>query len=61
MLYDIQGRPALSTLSAPINNTGSFTYKSDFIKDSGNSTYNNADFETGAPKALLQWVQQQIP
>src|SRR5690606_20590272 len=45
-MYDTQGRPALSTLSAPINNTGSFLYKSDFVRDSGNNTYDNADFET---------------
>ncbi|WP_445716943.1 RHS repeat-associated core domain-containing protein [Flavobacterium sp.] len=29
--YDSFGRPVLGTLSAPINNTGSFTYKPDFI------------------------------
>ena len=29
--YDSFGRPALGTLSAPINNTGSFAYKPDFI------------------------------
>lgn len=29
--YDCFGRPVLGTLSAPINNTGSFTYKPDFI------------------------------
>lgn len=44
-LYDAQGRPALNTLSAPINSLGTFTYKSDFIRDSGNNTYDNADFE----------------
>ena len=44
-LYDSQGRPALNTLSAPINTTGTFTYKSDFIQNSGNNTYDSSDFE----------------
>ncbi|WP_303316690.1 RHS repeat-associated core domain-containing protein [Flavivirga abyssicola] len=44
-LYDVQGRPALSTLSAPINSTGDFLYKSDFIRNSANNTYSSSDFE----------------
>lgn len=44
-LYDTQGRPALSTLSAPINNTGTITYKTDFIKNNSDAPYTSSDFE----------------
>ncbi|MEP5338484.1 MAG: RHS repeat-associated core domain-containing protein [Algibacter sp.] len=51
-LYDTQGRPALSTLSAPINNLGgTFDYKSDFI----GTNYDIDDFEgidNGVDKTL---------
>lgn len=49
-LYDSKGRPALNTLSAPINSSGTFTFKSDFIKNSGNTIYSKADFE-GNPES----------
>jgi len=46
-LYDTQGRPALSTLSAPINNgTQTFLYKTNFIKKPTGTTYTLADFES---------------
>jgi len=46
-MYDSQGRPALQSLSAPINSTGEFLYNSDFIKKSdGITTYTSIDFET---------------
>ncbi|MCL6294853.1 RHS repeat domain-containing protein [Jejuia spongiicola] len=44
-LYDTQGRPALSTLSAPVNTNGTPTYKADFIRNINNHTYDSADFE----------------
>ena len=44
-LYDWHGRPALQTLSAPINSTGYFLYKSDFITNSGGGAYTINDFE----------------
>ncbi|WP_299432244.1 RHS repeat-associated core domain-containing protein [uncultured Aquimarina sp.] len=52
--YDRQGRPALSTLTAPIGSEGAFTYKDGFIKKSGNvnfniSDYENADIENPTP------------
>lgn len=43
-LYDYHGRAALTTLSAPVGTT--FGYRSTFMRDSGNNTYNLADFET---------------
>ena len=46
-MYDAQGRPALQSLSAPINITGDFLYNPDFIKKSdGITTYTSIDFET---------------
>ncbi|GAA3647299.1 RHS repeat-associated core domain-containing protein [Flavivirga jejuensis] len=45
-LYDTQGRPALSTLSAPVNESGVFLHKSGFMKNNIGFNYNNADFET---------------
>ncbi|WP_339141959.1 RHS repeat domain-containing protein [Croceitalea sp. MTPC5] len=42
-LYDYHGRAALTTLSAPVGTT--FGYRSSFMRDSGNNTYNLADFE----------------
>ena len=44
-LYDAQGRPALSTLSAPINNSGTFTYNPNFIKNEVGTNYTISDFE----------------
>ncbi len=45
-LHDSQGRPALNSLSAPIDeNNGAFTYKHQFIQDEGNNTYLSSDFE----------------
>ncbi|AXT52108.1 RHS repeat-associated core domain-containing protein [Aquimarina sp. BL5] len=43
--YDHQGRPALSTLSAPIGNDGAFTYKEGFIKKLGNADFDISDYE----------------
>ncbi|MEW7292967.1 RHS repeat domain-containing protein [Aquimarina sp. 2304DJ70-9] len=43
--YDHQGRPALSTLTAPIGSEGAFTYKDGFIKKSGNADFNISDYE----------------
>ncbi|MEO0902552.1 MAG: hypothetical protein AAFY00_11230, partial [Bacteroidota bacterium] len=43
-LYDYQGRAALSTLNAPVGTT--FGFRSSFMRDSGNSTYSLADFES---------------
>ncbi|NAY93465.1 hypothetical protein GTQ34_16255 [Muricauda sp. JGD-17] len=43
-LYDYHGRAAFSTLSAPVGS--SFGYQGSFIRDSGNSTYSLADFES---------------
>ena len=45
--YDQQGRPALSTLTAPIGSEGAFTYKDGFIKKSGNADFNINDYENG--------------
>ncbi|WP_181899412.1 RHS repeat domain-containing protein [Flagellimonas nanhaiensis] len=45
-MYDSYGRPALSTLGAPIGINGYFEYKDDFIQDSSGNAYNRADFET---------------
>ncbi len=45
-IYDTQGKPALQTLSAPINTTGSFLYKTNFIQKSNGTAYTKADFET---------------
>ncbi len=45
-MYDAQGRPALQTLSAPINASGSFLYKLDFVKKIDGSIYNEFDFES---------------
>lgn len=44
-LYDSQGRPAVSTLSAPVNSNLNFTYESDFIKNSSGTTFGTSDFE----------------
>ncbi|CAM1340839.1 RHS repeat-associated core domain-containing protein [Tenacibaculum amylolyticum] len=44
--YDAQGRPALQTLSAPINMNQNFSFKEDFIKKTNGTTYANSDFET---------------
>lgn len=43
-IYDSQGRPAISTLSAPIGTT-EFSYHTDFIKNSSNNPYSTTDFE----------------
>ncbi|WP_418498944.1 RHS repeat domain-containing protein [Flagellimonas sp.] len=43
-LYDYQGRAALSTLSAPFGTT--FGFQASFMRDSGNSAYSTADFES---------------
>lgn len=43
--YDSQGRSTLSTLAAPISNAANFSYKDNFIVDSGGNPYNLADFE----------------
>ncbi len=54
-LYDSFGRPALNTLSAPINNyNGGFNFSNDFMVDDQNGHYNTADFETTPenPKAV---------
>ena len=53
-VYDALGRPALSTLPAPVNNS-EFAYKSNFIQDvSGNTyTYQNYDLtKTDNPDGL---------
>ena len=49
-LYDAQGRPALQTLSAPINENGTFLYNSGFIKNSSGGNYGSTDFETNGEK-----------
>ncbi len=43
--YDLQGRPALSTLAAPITDSTNFSYKDDFIVRSNGSPYTATDFE----------------
>ncbi|MGY3793191.1 RHS repeat domain-containing protein [Aquimarina sp. 433] len=43
--YDHQGRPAVSTLTAPIGNAGSFSHKDGFIKKEGNANFNISDYE----------------
>ncbi|MGX1931306.1 RHS repeat domain-containing protein [Flagellimonas sp. 2504JD4-2] len=45
IMYDSYGRPALSTLGAPIGINGSFEYEDNFMLDSTGSPYNTADFE----------------
>ena len=45
VMYDTQGRPALQTLSAPIDSIGNLFYKPDFIKTATNNTYQNSDWE----------------
>jgi RHS repeat-associated protein len=45
ILYDTQGRPALSTLSAPVRELGDFEYAPDFFQDENNSAFNIEDFE----------------
>ncbi|NAY93413.1 hypothetical protein GTQ34_15995 [Muricauda sp. JGD-17] len=45
-MYDSYGRPALSTLGAPIGINGSFQYENDFILDSGGNPFDNNDFES---------------
>lgn len=45
-LYDQQGRPALQTLSAPINTTGQFLYNPYLTKKPNGDTYTSNDFET---------------
>ena len=49
-LYDIQGRPAIQTLSAPISDTNTntdeaFAYKEDFIKNTNGGNYGLSDFD----------------
>lgn len=44
VLYDSQGRPAFSTLSAPVG-TGDFEFKTDFIKKGNGTVYSTSDFE----------------
>lgn len=44
-LYDAQGRPALQTLSAPINDTGVFEHQPNFMKNTSGNTYTSSDFE----------------
>ncbi|NQX85549.1 MAG: RHS repeat-associated core domain-containing protein [Flavobacteriaceae bacterium] len=44
-MYDNQSRPALQTLSAPINSSGEFLYNSSFVKKPDGSTYTINDFE----------------
>ncbi|MBW1298310.1 RHS repeat domain-containing protein [Aquimarina litoralis] len=43
--YDAQGRPAISTLTAPIETTPRFSYKDGFIKKTGNANFNISDYE----------------
>ncbi|MDA9316693.1 RHS repeat-associated core domain-containing protein [Polaribacter sp.] len=57
-LYDAQGRTAVSTLSAPLNDSGSFGYVSDFIQDSGNGQYSLSDFETNIENPATVGTQQ---
>ncbi|AUC77565.1 RHS repeat domain-containing protein [Olleya sp. Bg11-27] len=46
-LYDVQGRAALQTLSAPVViDNGTFSYQSNFIKKDNGNTYANLDFES---------------
>jgi RHS repeat-associated protein len=45
-LYDSKGRPALQTLSAPINNSGILHYIPDIMLNDSNNIYNTTDFET---------------
>ncbi|BDW93455.1 hypothetical protein MACH07_22870 [Flagellimonas marinaquae] len=45
-LYDFQGRPALSTLSAPILEQFQFQYHPSFITNEQGEDYEAADFET---------------
>ncbi len=44
-LFDAQGRPALQTLSAPINDTGIILHDDDFIKNDSGTNYSSEDFE----------------
>ncbi|MBS9464315.1 hypothetical protein KIM67_17965 [Flagellimonas sp. 389] len=44
-LYDYQGRPALSTLSAPIPGQGQFQHHPALITSEGGETYSAPDFE----------------
>lgn len=45
-MYDTQGRPALSTLSAPTNNSSSvLAYNPDFIENDSDNTYTLGDYE----------------
>ncbi|MDH7445718.1 RHS repeat domain-containing protein [Aquimarina sp. 2201CG14-23] len=47
VLYDFHGRTSFSTLTAPLNSTGLFTYDSNFLKEnSGN--YDVLDFDQGS-------------
>lgn len=43
-IYNSQGKPALSTLPAPINNQA-FNFKEDFIRDNTGQPYSDAAFE----------------
>ncbi|BFP40646.1 hypothetical protein FGF1_14910 [Flavobacteriaceae bacterium GF1] len=48
-LYDYEGRPALTSFSAPILGATSLTgYKADFVLNSDNTTYNILDFDAPA-------------
>ncbi|MBS7566478.1 RHS repeat-associated core domain-containing protein [Mucilaginibacter sp. Bleaf8] len=44
-IYDANGRPAIQTLSAPINNSA-FSYKPDFVQNANNAKYNTLNFDT---------------
>jgi len=50
IMYDLQGRPAFQTLSAPITNKGvplNFQFKNNFIKKNGGSLFQESDFTSG--------------
>lgn len=44
-IYDNQGRPALQTLSAPINDTSEFKYNTSFFRKTNGSPYGWGDIE----------------
>ncbi len=55
-LYDIHGRPVISTLAAPINNSG-FSYKPDFVTNPAGGKYSYTNFDgikTNSPDPLGQ-------
>lgn len=43
-LYDIHGKPVISTLAAPINNSG-FSYKPDFVTNPAGGKYSYTNFD----------------